>query len=183
MIYKLIIQELSSDEDGNIHDKIDIGITFNNLQFGYYSSIENVKKAISNIIPNRIQYGGHIINIFTRDIIENTDNNGEYENYTFFDIKGNILSSVIDEEIRDSINKYKVGDLVLFIGDLDECDVNMEIGIISMLPSKLDNEYTVLLGKSLHNHIHVVEEFLHLYNTDEVSYMIQVLNDRLKIGY
>jgi hypothetical protein len=170
-IHKLIFQEKNDN-------------SYETIELGYFSSIEKVKEAIPNFVIQR-KDGDSIYNIYTRDITIDIETD-ECNNYTFFDEEGNITSSyqygLVGQVSVSSIKtpKFKIGDIVEYYPDDGK---EIEIGIVSALPEKIDNVYIVLLGVEIHNHVHPIEQFLRLFESDEYYNFTQALNDRLKIGY
>jgi hypothetical protein len=180
-IKKLIFTLFDND------DKFENGAEYYHRELGYYDNDIDIKEAIKKQIAeldNEL-----ILNIYTRDILLNIDENKEYSNYSFYDNDGNIISQhkhgdiALKETISEVVD-YKVGDIVLIYPDSDNFDDKLEIGIISYIPdNKTYSEpyYTILIGWDLHNHVHMTHQFFTKIIPDHTNDI--TLKDRLKIGY
>lgn len=181
----LKLEALVYDEED--YQEITSGIEYYKQEFGYFTP-ETIKDAIVTFIEERKNYAEKAFLIFTHNIELNKYNEYGCTAYTFYDESGNILSDVSNEISEDEIilnhtNKYKVGDIVYHIPDTMDKS-NVEKGIISNVPNKLTNHYTILIGCNLHDHVHTLEEFIFPLSENEVDWQNETLKIRLeKIGF
>jgi len=168
-------------------DKFEEGSDYCNRELGYFDNDDDIIKAIHK---QKTELDDEtILSIYTRDISLNTEDTQEYTNYTFYDSDGVIIYQLKEKNgfLKEIINEkveYNVGDIVLIHPDTDSFEQKLEIGIISYIPENkpsFEPYYTILVGCTLHDHVHLTNHFFTKINTNDLHK--QTLNDRLKIGY
>ena len=194
-IYELHLQYLDKEEiiqfrDHGTYDDIHIY----NIDMGFYSSLEKIKQSLPTILSKETCHNDDIlINIYAVEHTLNCVNS--FTNYIFLDIEGNQISKLYYDETNSCTKStlkpsLKKGDYVILISEYSD---KTEIGIVSNVPNgKYDDNYNVLVGNVLHDHVHPYEQFMlpieklkeYGYTYKYESILIQDLETRLtKLGF
>lgn len=142
---------------------------FHVTEYGYHSTLENVKNVIINqmneIKKDMEKYPEFVQSIYCAGIEIDIDFPKDYP-MLFFNVSGDMIKQLsfnVVEEVKNPI--FKVGD---FVSKLQKGKV--EVGVICAMPLESDNTYTIYYD----------EEFYHNHFEEEYLCKVNVTDDELR---